>query len=701
MKRNLSIAGKIGLGFGILTLGVVINTFLTLKTLNDSIQVNKRISEIYSPSVDYLNELREMISDSKMLIKSWVFIDKKDDTPDKLRLRQLHHTSFPKIHQELSKMSANWTMDYRNKYESIYYAINDSLFRMHNFIMEQLSGFESYNDPMVLFEVQPMVEEDGELIKLTSSILKRLNSFINDQRIIVDQARVEMNASFEKLYKIILYMGIGLVIVALMVSIVTIRSQVRPINFIKRTLFSMAKGIMPENEIKEGTDEIGQMSKALNALVRGLIAISEFATHIGKGDYNTDFTPLSEKDALGNSLITMREELKVAAEEEKKRKEEDEQRNWATHGMAMFGEILRKNNDNLEELSYNVIHNLVLYLEANQGGLFLINDDIESDIHIEQVASYAYDRRKMMQTRIEMGEGLIGRCVLEKETTYIKDLPQDYVYVTSGLGDANPSTLLIIPLISNEKVFGVIEIASFKEFLPFQIEFVEKVGESIAGTIANVKISIQTSLLLEKSKQQAEEMNAQEEEMRQNLEELAATQEEMGKSRTDAEANLLMLRRIIELLPFPIFVKDINSRYIIVNQEHCKLIGLTPEQIMGKADDEILPNPEEIMIIKESDFKVLHENQKITLPTQKISTPHGIEKTVYTVKIPIINELTKNPNILGISVDQSQGLRLTEGQEESIKEIERLTGELAFYTTKEKSLEKKVKELEDTIKKLS
>jgi hypothetical protein len=223
-------------------------------------------------------------------------------------------------------------------------------------------------------------------------------------------------------------------------------------------------------------------------------------------------------DELIQALLAMQQQLQKIALQEK-------QRNWATHGIALFADILRSDNSDSSLFYHKIIANLVKYMEANQGGLFLINEDGDDKPCLELVSCYAYDRQKFTKKTLQPGEGLAGQCYLEKQTILLTEIPQNYLKITSGLGIANPSCIAIVPLKVNEEIHGVIELASFTRFKSFQVEFLEKLGESIASTVSNVKINHKTRKLLQASLQQAEELKAQEEEMRQNMEELNATQE--------------------------------------------------------------------------------------------------------------------------------------------------------------------------------
>lgn len=534
-KLSLKISGKIGLGYGILTIAILINAAIVIRAIIFSSNLNNKISKVYEPSVFEFTQLQNMVGSSNMLVRSWVFVDKIADTPDKLQLANLHSKDFPQLIENLNIIKDEWDDSTRIYYQNITALISDSLFSMQKQIMSSLRKMDDYMEPETYFPAVTSVADDGAISNLTRQIQCKIGYLIGYQNKEIFKARADMEKSFVTLKEYTIFTCLVLVLVSVIIGLITVRSLVRPINKIRKRILWMSKGSLPESNMKVRKDEIGEMAEALNQLVGGLKALSNFALEIGRGNYHSNFTPLSDDDVLGNALLHMRDDLHAASEEETKRKLEDQQRNWATAGIAKFSEILRQDNDKLDLLTFHVISSLVNYLEANQGGIFMINDFDAGEQTIDLVSCYAYNRQKHIQKRLKMEEGLVGRCIQEKETIYLTDIPNEYIKIKSGLGEANPRSLLLVPLAMNTDVFGVIEIASFNEIHKYQIEFVEKIAESIASTLKAVRINMRTSKLLEQSRVQAEELASQEEEMRQNMEELRATQEESSRKEKELQ----------------------------------------------------------------------------------------------------------------------------------------------------------------------
>ncbi len=275
-------------------------------------------------------------------------------------------------------------------------------------------------------------------------------------------------------------------------------------------------------------NEIGLIGMRVNETIENLKDATDFVMAIGEGNLTADYKDTTNdnnstgKNKLAESLISMQAKLKQLNEEDRKRQ-------WVNEGLAKFVDILRSSNDNIALLCDKIIAALSQYTQSNQGGLYILNDEDENNKFLELVSLFAFDLKKFEQRKIKLGEGILGQTFLEKETTYLTDLPEEYVRITSGLGDANPNCILMVPLKVDKEVYGIVELASFKEYQPHVIAFVEKLGETIAATLASVRAAEKNRQLIEQFQQQTEEMRAQEEEMRQNMEELQATQEESSR----------------------------------------------------------------------------------------------------------------------------------------------------------------------------
>ena len=390
-------------------------------------------------------------------------------------------------------------------------------------------------------------------------------------------------------------------------------------------------------------DEIARMGQALNKYIDGYVNKTEFASKIGEGNLDAEFELLSEKDYLGHSLIHMRNNLKEANEAEKKRQREDEKRRWANEGIAKFAEILRQDNDDLNKLGYSIISNLVEYLNANQGGIFIINDDDKNDIYYELIGAYAFNRKKHTERIIRPAEGLVGTCAAEGETLYMTNIPQDYINITSGLGGTNPDSLLIIPLKVEEEVLGVLEIASFNEFEKYQIEFVEKVAESIGATLSSVRINLKTSELLEKSQQQAEEMSAQEEEMRQNMEELQATQEEAARREHELKGLLSAIDKFLLKAE-----TDTEGNITDANELFLESVNYTLQELQNKNIKTLIPEKE----LKDFQkiWNQIHEGKSYQAKMNKKTKTGEIIKLISSY-IPVMDQDNNITKILLLAIN--------------------------------------------------
>lgn len=214
-------------------------------------------------------------------------------------------------------------------------------------------------------------------------------------------------------------------------------------------------------------------------------------------------------------------------------KEEAERtQKWYNAGIAKFSDLTSKNKDDLNTLAQVLISNLVEYLDANQGGIFIISDN-EKKQYLELRGSYGYEKKKSAVNKFYVGEGQVGTCFREKEVILVDDLPEEYTKLTSGLGETNCKHLALIPLKLDEIVMGVVEITSLEKLEPYKIEFVEKMGEMVSATLTTIRANENIKTMYEQVKQKTEELTSQEEELRQNLEEMEATQEEMGRREKD------------------------------------------------------------------------------------------------------------------------------------------------------------------------
>jgi PAS domain-containing protein len=343
---------------------------------------------------------------------------------------------------------------------------------------------------------------------------------------------------------------------------------------------------LPE-KLREEKDDYVTIVQNSNLISDYMHDASEFALKIGDGNFEYEFTPKSSNDKLGNALIQMRNRLQQVANE-------DRIRNWVNEGQAKFGEILRETSNDIHEMGDALISNLVNYVGASMGAIYIKNEG-HGETKMELLSAFAFNRKKHEERVLNPGEGLAGQVFIEKKSVFIKDLQNDHFNISTGMGESRPASVLIVPLKDENDVEGVLELASFNAIEQYQIDFVEKLGESIASAIKSGKTNSVTKHLLEEMQTREEQMKTQEEELKQNMEELSATQEQMERLRkedevrkTELESKRRTLYNVLDNLESKVYLKDANGRYQYINAKYAEFVGQTIESIIGTTDDELL-----------------------------------------------------------------------------------------------------------------
>jgi PAS domain S-box-containing protein len=395
--------------------------------------------------------------------------------------------------------------------------------------------------------------------------------------------KTEADGQSGNLTKIFFYAGLCIVAFATLLSMNLARSLTRPLHAMRTTLGLVADGVLPENIDTMSSDEFGQMGLKVNTLVQAIKNNAQFAQRIGEGKYDTEFKPASENDMLGMSLINMRHNL---IENERK----DKERNWIVRGVAEISEILRM-HDSLDTMGDDVIKFILDKIGAIQGAFYVVNDDQKEKL-IELRASYAYGRKKYLKAKFKFAEGLVGQSAIGQDTILRTEIPDDYVTVTSGiLGEQRPTCILIVPLITNEEVYGILEFAGLKKFDASQVKFVEELSLILARTIFNIKVNERTRKLLEESQAMSTELKEKQEVLRQNAEEMQATQEELERTNKELEHQIeevnrtqkrmqLLLENASEVIT--IYEEDETIRYISPSVE--TILGYGQKEMIGTSD---------------------------------------------------------------------------------------------------------------------
>ncbi len=430
----------------------------------------------------------------------------------------------------------------------------------------------------IVTETYMMPDKDLEVRQKTLYI-KELDTYIG---VCCPESELQIDRS--ELTMIIIALSLGCIFTAV-ISVFMNMLFFRLFNKIRQTVIHIARGQLPETQTRTSIFEPKEIAE-LEQYVTDIVTIKnqriKCIEKITEGDFDSPEEIEPGKDTEADLVAALRKKLTIKSQENRKRLEEEEHSDWVNEGITKFIEILRFHGQDRQVLAYNIISNIVKYLGANQGALYFTNEDNPEHVTLDMAACYAYEKQKLIQASFSVDEGLLGRAYHESRIINLTELPENYIKIVSGLGDAEPKNLVIVPLVFNNKNSGMIEIASFKVFEPHEITFLERIAESIASAISGLKISERTESLLQKSQEQSKLMKIQEVEMRRNLAEMRRLKEEAENKDTEMKG----LFRAVEATSL-VTEYDKDGTITRVNPRVTDLLQVSEEELIGKNHTDI------------------------------------------------------------------------------------------------------------------
>jgi PAS domain S-box-containing protein len=390
-----------------------------------------------------------------------------------------------------------------------------------------------------------------------------------------------------------------------------------------------------------------------------LAGLRSFIKDLYQHNFNAEPSEAIQETALYDDLTALRNDLKQREEQEKERRKREEKRQWAVEGRTKITNILQSTGT-ISELADQVIVGLVKFLGAAQGGIFLLRDNDTDAPYLEMISAFAYDRKKYLTKKIPVGEGLLGMAALERTTYWLKEIPQEYIEIESGLGESPPRSLFIVPLKAESEMPGVMEIASFKQFEEHEADFIEDIAQSIGSSLRSVQIAEQTAKLLEESRKKSEELALQDTQMRKRFDELREAQKKAKKNEMEMSALVSVIDRSLLKCELNLrgFIRSANRLFFSLTDYHSDEL---------KRKDFRMLLTEEGQEIFEENLKKVTEGETVPFNAQ-IRTKFDTEAWVLLQMAPVRDDEDKISEVLLIGNDITRQKEIEQKNKQLLQE---------------------------------
>ncbi len=407
--------------------------------------------------------------------------------------------------------------------------------------------------------------------------------------------------------------------------------------------------------------ELRKLDNILQKFHKTFVKIRDLNREIESYRYDDVLDTLPQSNKFQQSYNNMLDTLRKIAQSENDRKTKEETENWISQGIAAINEAMRIGSNKVDVLAENILMTLVRYTKAILGGLYIYSKEADGE-YLTLNAAVSMNQKKAVKIKIQKGVGLVGTCAVEKMPIFLNKLPDDYINVFSGLGKSKPRTLAILPMLYDNELIAIIEIAFISELKPHEMELLNVISPTIASSLVTVRINEQTEQLMKQFRSQADTLAQNEKQMTENIEKLKEEQNRSQQRELEMKGIIGALNNTLLTLEFTTtgVLLDANDRFLkIMHFDRAELQGVNIMDVNPQAAKEL-----EQMLTQVTDGKYV---EKETMRTAK----NGDVKWLWATYTPYYDINGNIEKILYLAMDITEYKKKEAQLQENIKDYDK------------------------------
>ncbi|GIV43734.1 MAG: hypothetical protein KatS3mg035_0857 [Bacteroidia bacterium] len=476
---------------------------------------------------------------------------------------------------------------------------------LKNFVQNLEKYEENFTEVSKMMEDYYLKQDKSKLQASQKIVFYKLQNYYEQTILWLDKLassrnkvlKTKFDNYLEKTFLFNVYLASGVIVLGLIILFMSsylVRTVSKPIIEIHNYSQQLATGESPPKLEIEHDNILGSIGQNLSIVAERLQKIQHFANAIVH-QKNLALSEIPTEDKFFKILYELKEKIQYS-------QNQNELKNWALRGHLLFSELLRKSHT-LESLSDEFIIQLCRYVKTQQAALFIV--DAESTIpKLVLSSTYAQNASPAFHDTFYFGEGLVGQVAISLETIYLTNVPDDYINMNIGETSLKPACLMIVPLISNDNLYGVLEIASLKLLYPEEQEFIKIISSNFASVVSNIYNHKKTLKLLEQAEELTEKLQLKSNELQKYALELEKNQFEIQQINKKLENQMLILDQTAkELLlsekklqtilqnsseVIAIFDEDLSLKYI--SPSSLSILGYYPNELLGFGIYKFIPS---------------------------------------------------------------------------------------------------------------